>query len=270
MLAFGALLLYDVAFLVYRRRWRRSTWLTLLLGAGVIALYVFALSVYADARAGDAHPVAVFFACLLGLLGVWFTVTFVIFCIQTARSIHRTPTNPFENVVVLGGGLVGRSVGRLLGNRLEKGIECLLWESSASDRRIVVSGGQGSDEVISEAEAMRDYLLAHGVDDKYIVMEDQSRTTAENLKFSHELIVKLGCAGAGTVVVTNDFHSLRAGILARRAGFVDAQVVSCRTLPYYFPAAFIREFVGYQRVHGKAALAWAALVLVLSVLTCLT
>jgi uncharacterized SAM-binding protein YcdF (DUF218 family) len=71
----------------------------------------------------------------------------------------------------------------------------------------------------------------------------------------------------GAVIVTNDFHALRTALLARRVGFADVQVVSCKTLAYYFPAAFIREFVGYQRVHGKLALSWAAVSIVLSVLS---
>lgn len=315
-IVFGALLLYDVAFLVYRRRFRRSTWLTLLLGAGVIGLYVFALSTFARIREGavsiaadsvsDAglhsaaiaaglHPYAVFFAVLLGLLGAWFTVTFLIFCIQTARNIRRTPARPFRDVVILGGGLIGRKPGRLLMNRLDKGVECLMRSaaddgnlhgaypgdgsqlpagarpSAVAERRVIVSGGQGSDEVISEAAAMREYLIERDVPEGRIFMEDRSRTTAENLRFSRALIAELDdkerLEPQGAVIVTNDFHALRTALLARRAGFADAQVVSCRTLAYYFPAAFIREFVGYQRVHGKAALSWAAVSVALSALS---
>ena len=49
---------------------------------------------------------------------------------------------------------------------------------------MIVSGGQGSDEAISEAEAMRRYLVEQGIRNEEIIMEDKSTNTEENLVFS--------------------------------------------------------------------------------------
>ena len=82
----------------------------------------------------------------------------------------------FDYIVVLGAGLIdGLTPTKLLANRLDKAIR--VFNKSVSSCYIVVSGGQGSDEKVSEAEAMRTYLIDKGIKNHQIIMEDKSVNT---------------------------------------------------------------------------------------------
>lgn len=85
---------------------------------------------------------------------------------------------------------------------------------------VVVSGGQGANEPVSEAQAMFDYLVAHGVPEEQILLEDASTSTKENLLYSIALLEQQGYDLSVTpvVIVSNDFHLARVRMLARRCG----------------------------------------------------
>ncbi|HJC59986.1 MAG TPA: YdcF family protein [Candidatus Dietzia intestinigallinarum] len=145
-------------------------------------------------------------------------------------------------VVVLGAGLNGDKVTPLLASRLDRGIEALNASVDAGkDAVIVVSGGRGVDEVVSEAEAMHAYLLDRGVDADRILVEDKSTTTAENLEFTVDLLRSHRPAWRRMVVVTSNFHVLRAASITDEMG-LEATAVGSRTAPYYLPTAFLREY----------------------------
>lgn len=80
--------------------------------------------------------------------------------------------------------------------------------------KAVLSGGKGEGEDISEALAMREYLVAHGIDPERLILEERSTSTAENLKFSLELIGLDHSVG----VVTNHFHVFRGTAIGRKCG----------------------------------------------------
>ena len=80
---------------------------------------------------------------------------------------------------------------------------------------VVVSGGKGSNEPVSEAQGMFDYLVAKGIAPERIVMEDKSTNTKENLEFSQKLIPEAASVG----IVTNNFHVYRGTRLAVKQGF---------------------------------------------------
>lgn len=86
-----------------------------------------------------------------------------------------------------------------------------------SHPKIIVSGGQGSDELVSEAFAMKKYILSQNIPEEDIIMEDKSTTTYENLKFSKVIMdntkEKYSC-----IFVTNNYHVFRASIFARKTG----------------------------------------------------
>ena len=118
-------------------------------------------------------------------------------------------------MIVLGGGL-DRETGEPLSTlayRLDRAVG-LFDEGYAP--AIIVSGGRGADEVISEAEAMRNYLLRHGVPESAIIMEAQSTTTRENMAYSKAIMDENGYESA--LIVTSDYHLWRAMQLADRAG----------------------------------------------------
>ena len=82
--------------------------------------------------------------------------------------------------------------------------------------RIIVSGGQGADEPISEAESMRRYLVALGMPNEVIKLEDKSTNTQQNMEYSKAIMDAEGYHSA--LIVTSDYHLWRALQLAQRAG----------------------------------------------------
>ena len=102
----------------------------------------------------------------------------------------------------------------LLQDRLDKARDYL---EDHPDMTVVVSGGQGPDEHISEARCMYDYLTEHGVDEEQILLEDRSSNTVENLRYTMELLADEGYdTTADMVVVSNGFHLTRVRMLWSR------------------------------------------------------
>ncbi|WP_217143247.1 YdcF family protein [Streptomyces sp. AC627_RSS907] len=160
-----------------------------------------------------------------------------------------------DYIVVLGSGLVGGSrVPPLLASRLDRAHALYRQqiERHGSTPLLVTSGGQGPDEDLPEAHAMAGYLVDHGVPDEHILREDASRTTEENLRFSRKLMEATG-SDYRCAIVTNNFHVLRAGFLARRVG-VRGHSLGAPTARYFLPSAMLREFTGVvwsaKYVHG--------------------
>lgn len=129
-------------------------------------------------------------------------------------------------IIVLGCRLYGTVPSPFLRARLDEALR-LYREGYA--RYIIVSGGQGPGEDISEARAMKQYLVQNGVDDSYVIEEDKSTSTETNLKFSLEKMKEWGLKTA--LVVSNDYHLARAAVIARRIG-LDAAYSGVR-LPQY-------------------------------------
>ena len=131
----------------------------------------------------------------------------------------------------------------LLQGRVDRAID--FWrEHVAAGRRAVLmpTGGQGRNEPMAEAEAMRRYLLSRGVPEDAILPEDRSRNTYQNMEFCKALIEARG-QGAKAAYVTTNYHVFRSGVWARLAG-LPAEGLGSRTKGWYWPNAFMRECVG--------------------------
>lgn len=152
-----------------------------------------------------------------------------------------------DAVIVLGAGLAGDRVTPLLAARLDRGRK-VFHRLGTNDPLLVVSGGQGPDEDVPEADAMAQYLIEAGVDPSVIRRETQSRTTEENLEFSAELLREEGLESPRLAVVTNNFHAMRAALLMRSLG-LRGHAIGAPTARYYWPSAFLREYVAILRDH---------------------
>ncbi len=170
----------------------------------------------------------VIFAAGFGLC-VFFSVNMVVYAEKDCDSA--------DCVIVLGCQVKGETPTPMLCDRLNAALELL---ESNPNAVCVVSGGQGPQEHISEAEAMRRYLNERGIADKRIITEPLSTSTEENLRFSAELLSERGFKGS-IVVVTNEFHQYRADIYARRAG-LSVGHHSARTALRLFPNQCVREW----------------------------
>ncbi len=144
-----------------------------------------------------------------------------------------------EYLVILGAGLNGDTVSLALYNRLMTGIEYL---EKYPDAKVVVSGGQGPNETITEAEAMRRFLVSRGIDENRIWLEDRSTSTMENFKFSKKVIEEnSGKPVSEITFITNSFHILRSKLLASRNG-LKAHAISCETPVQVIVQMYVREY----------------------------
>ena len=223
----------------------------------------------------DTRHIVVFVLGLFTLEGLWFSFTFValLFYSWVYRMLPRR--RQYDYIIIHGAGLDGPRPTPLLAGRIDKALE--LWKKQHQHGKFVVSGGQGADEVVSEAQAMRDYLLEKGVPADAILMEDKSTTTWENLKNSLAVIranrvsaasgdvpvsddvAASDSAAAGddtdaasddftTAVVTSDFHVFRCAEYAHNLG-IKADGIGSHTKGWYWPTAFIREFIAITKAH---------------------
>ncbi len=137
----------------------------------------------------------------------------------------------------------------LLRDRLDTALTYL---ADHPDMTIVVSGGKGDDEHVSEARCMYDYLVEHGISGERIFMEDQSRNTFQNFLFSRALMEKQDCPlDQGLLIVSNGFHLTRAKMLAGRVGFTQVSTLAAPSSHFpsrvymFFrePLALIKSFV---------------------------
>ena len=160
----------------------------------------------------------------------------VIYC--GIRAAKHKPAHSYDHVIIL-----GCQVGDdgsplpLLRGRIDKALEYAAQRKEQTT--FVCSGGQGADEVISEAECMKRYLVSKGISEADIILEDKSTSTFENMKFSKEKLSD----DAKVLFSTSDYHVLRSGIIASRAGVKPAGI-GAETKWYFWANAFMREFIG--------------------------
>ena len=110
------------------------------------------------------------------------------------------------------------------------------------DALCIASGGQGEDEPMSEAQCIRDYLIAAGIDPERIRLEDRSTSTEENMRYSLPMLRSLETDVESVGIVTNDFHVFRALCLARKNGGFTFYGVPARSTVFGFIHYAMREF----------------------------
>ncbi len=144
-----------------------------------------------------------------------------------------------DYLVILGAAVKGETVSLTLKQRLDKGADYL---NRYPDAKVVVTGGQGFGEAISEAEAMKRYLLTKGIEPARIVTEDQATSTMENFEYTRRLLDNSGNGDSRKImIVTSDYHMLRSKMLARRNGF-EPYGITCGTPKSVWVNSYAREY----------------------------
>lgn len=201
--------------------------------AGLALLYggICALCRHSD-MGGPARAVRQVFHLLLAL---WL-LSFIVVELLIVSGARGDPDGPADCVLVLGAGLRGEDPSFTLAVRLDAAIEYLRrWP----DTPAVVSGGQGAGESVSEAEAMRRYLIQRGIEPARVIREDRSTNTEENVAYSLPLMPE---GTRRVAVVSNEFHLYRARALLRRAGAEPLAVWAPTPLWYLKPGYYFREY----------------------------
>ncbi len=151
---------------------------------------------------------------------------------------HAKPRPGADYIIILGAQWKKQGPSEVLRRRLDSAVEYL---RENPDTIVIVSGGQGSNEPISEAAGMRQYLMDAGIGAEKILMEDQSTDTAENLAFSSLLLDE---ANDRVVIVTNNFHMFRALKIAEKQGYANVEGLSASAVAGLAPNNLLREFLG--------------------------
>lgn len=172
---------------------------------------------------------------------ILFISTFIF--LQGAIMINMYKTkdlNHIENVntmIILGAKVNKDGVSKTLKLRLDKAIE---YYKINKNINIIVSGGQGSDEISTEALAMKNYLIKNGVSQDKIIMEDKATTTLENIIFSKRIMHDMNLKGK-VLIITSDYHLFRGRFIASILGIDNEGLCSISPLSsriYYM----IREY----------------------------
>ncbi len=155
----------------------------------------------------------------------------------------RTGGGESDYAIVLGAGVNGSTPSRSLKARLETALE---YANEHPEAVLIVSGGQGPGEDITEARCMYDWLTGRGVEPERILMEPRAENTLENINFSKEIIFEREPDfDGGICVITEGYHVLRAKLMASACGFEKiSSDAAYNGLPFLTANYYVREAAG--------------------------
>lgn len=187
------------------------------------------------------------------------------FC--AVASARHKPT-PDQDFVIIPGCAIRQdgTLFPLLQGRVDRARELadLQTQKTGKPMIFVPSGGQGADECMSEAAAMKQYLTEQGIPEEQIRTEDRSSNTRENMAFSKDVIFA-DREKAKVAFTTTNYHVFRTGVCATDAG-LRAEGTGSKTRWYFWPNAFVREFIALLSARRKSVLVNVLILLVVSIL----
>ncbi|MBW6411755.1 YdcF family protein [Clostridium weizhouense] len=262
VLAFGIIVFLVLIFGVYalilalfinskivlkRESRTRANMLTFFLAIGLILYLIFSAIISKNIFPDEVN---MFLAGFSTIVFYYLFDVFNFLMISFLYQFNRPKLNQ-DFIIVLGSGLIGERVPPLLASRINKAIEFYNKQSLVTTPpKIIFSGGQGSDEKISEALAMQRYAVENGIPVEDTILEDKSVNTLQNMKFSKQIMENLIPENPSSIFVTNNFHLFRAGIYARKAG-LKSQGLGSKTALYFLPNAMIREYIAFIVMYKK-------------------
>lgn len=163
----------------------------------------------------------------------------------TGRRIIRAAGNtPPEDetltVVVLGCRVYDSGPSLMLQSRIETAFDYLTAHPEAV---CILSGGQGRDEPMTEAQCMYDALTDLGIDKTRLLLEEESTSTQENMEFATAIIEEQNLPRQ-IAVITNEYHQYRAALIAEKLGYTECCAVSAPSQKILLPTYFLREIFG--------------------------
>lgn len=220
---------------------------------GVLIFVSFAVAVF-DGVLNFGNIAGMLFAIAYILLGLLFNridtsnqkyifiiaLCILLLIILKMREIYaagRTKISDQKVIIVLGCRVRGDEPSGSLVKRVDAAYKFLLFNP---DSVAILSGGQGKDENISEAECMRKLLYDRGIMQDRLILEDKSTSTDENIRFSVEIIEKLGLS-RNVAIATSEYHQQRASRICKKYGLC-SNPVSSKTKWTLLPTFLFREF----------------------------
>ena len=209
-------------------------------------------------------------------------ITYVVVILESSivigiRAAYRIPAFDKDYIIILGCAM--RKDGTptpLLKGRVDAAVRFAKLQKEATNKDIIFvpSGGQGKNEIISEAECMKNYLISLGIEENSILPEDKSSNTYENFVFSSNKIKeKIGNVpqteadgleentGPKIAFATTSYHVFRSGFIASRNA-IKAEGIGSKTKKYFWINAFIRELMATMHYERKQHFIFAGILFV--------
>ncbi len=228
----GLILIADSVFVMTRSSMNLGVMLPLVIGAPLLIIGILLPVIKKLVKKSAVIRIIAFLISLAYLFGgVIFIVTTGLILVNSSA-----PEDGADVLIVLGGGIRGRSPTLTLRYRLDAAYDYLVRNP---DTFVLVSGGQGADEICPESEVMKNYLAARGIAEDRIIEESASESTEENFRFSKAIIDER--FGDCTVVFTTTrFHVFRSELVAKKEG-LEAEGIPAAGVWYITPNDYLRE-----------------------------
>ncbi len=154
----------------------------------------------------------VILTCLVILLAIVMTISEI----PVISYMHKREKAQSDYCIVLGAGVHGKTPSRVLNQRIKATYDFLTEHPEA---KAILSGGQGKGEDITEASCMKEKLVAMGIDESRLYLEEKSTSTKENFMFSKKLLDEIAPNTKEITVISSDTHLYRACFIASEEGF---------------------------------------------------
>lgn len=250
LISWAGILLLINAFIVLRKESRSlGNLLTLFLGLGILLLPIVLR--YFDSVFPEWISQGI--RTLTGAFIGYFIFWLISFVMSFALYALFKPRYNKSYIIVLGAGLIdGHKVSGLLASRINRAIRFSDKQFKKKKKRpvLIMSGGQGADELLPEGEAMRNFAIDQGYPADLVIAEKQSKTTYENMLFSKEIVEEQGFKLSKGLFCTSDYHVFRAAGYALNVG-LKINGIGAKTKKYFVFNAFIREYVAILASHKK-------------------
>ena len=183
--------------------------------------------------------------------------------ILSTKAARKIPSFDKDYILILGCQIKkDGTLTNLLKSRADRAVEFAKMQKNAvgKDITFIPSGGKGDDEIIAEADAIKNYLVSIGIPESSILVENKSLNTYENLRNSMELIREHTKNDDPKIAFsTTNYHVFRSGVFASRQG-IKAEGIGAKTKRYFWINAFIREFiaalVSEWKTHTAIIITW--------------
>lgn len=163
---------------------------------------------------------------------------FILLAGMSISGFRAEGADNLDYIIVLGAQVREDGPSVVLKYRLNEAIDYL---NGNPETLCIVSGGQGVNEPVSEARCMADYLIENGIDSNRIILEDKSKNTVENIKYSKELMEN---TYNGVGIITNNFHVFRAVQIAKKQELKNIHGIAADATLLYLPNNILRECMG--------------------------
>lgn len=179
-----------------------------------------------------------------GIFSIWSFSLILFFAYLSSLTHTKSHLNPQAvAMIILGSQVQNKQPSPALKNRLDTALK---YEKQFPQIKIVVTGGIGSGEKYSEAEVMGEYLQQHGIALSRIILEDRSTSTELNLQNSVALLKQHHIdLNQPILLVTNDFHTIRAKKIAEKIGYTQIQTISAPTPLLTRYNSWLREYFAF-------------------------